>query len=64
MQQYAGFYYCKLTLHVSGVYRPHHQEYMKLTTASGTGHITYQGNDFLPACPNKATLAEGHCPDT
>jgi len=27
----AGIYYCKLTLHVSGVYRPHHQEYIKLT---------------------------------
>ena len=26
----AGFYYCKITLHVSGVYRPHHQEYIKL----------------------------------
>ena len=33
IQQYAtnaGFYYCKLTLHVSGVYWPHHQEYIKL----------------------------------
>jgi len=26
----AGFHYCKFTLHVSGVYRPHHQEYIKL----------------------------------
>ena len=26
----AGINYCKLTLHVSGVYRPHHQEYIKL----------------------------------
>ena len=26
----AGIYYCKLTLHVSGVYRTHHQEYIKL----------------------------------
>jgi len=25
----AGIYYCKLTLHVSGIYRPHHQ-YIKL----------------------------------
>ena len=23
-----------------------------LTAASGTGHITYQGNDLLPAWPN------------
>jgi len=30
MQKKAGIYYCKLTLHVSGVYRPHHQEYIKL----------------------------------
>ena len=26
----AGIYYCKLILHVSGVCRPHHQEYIKL----------------------------------
>ena len=30
MQQYAGIYFCKITLHVSGVYRTHHQEYIKL----------------------------------
>ena len=24
------FIYCKITLHVSGVYRTHHQEYIKL----------------------------------
>ena len=30
MQQYAGIYYCKITLHVSGVYRPHHQQYVEL----------------------------------
>jgi len=30
MQQNAGIYYCKLTLHVSGVYRPQFQEYIKL----------------------------------
>jgi hypothetical protein len=31
IQQYAtdaGIYYCKITLHVSGVYRTHHQEYI------------------------------------
>ena len=32
------FNYCKITLHVSGVLRTHHQEYIKLTAASGTGH--------------------------
>ena len=25
------FIYCKITLHVSGVYRTHHQEYIKLS---------------------------------
>ena len=24
------FIYCKITVHVSGVYRSHHQEYIKL----------------------------------
>ena len=24
------FIYCKITLHVSGIYRTHHQEYLKL----------------------------------
>ena len=24
------FIYCKITLHISGVYRTHHQEYIKL----------------------------------
>ena len=30
MQQMQVFIYCKITLHVSGVYRTHHQEYIKL----------------------------------
>ena len=30
MQQYEGVYYCKITLHISGVYRTHHQEYIEL----------------------------------
>ena len=30
--------YCKMTLHVSGIYRTHHQEYIKTVTAdSDTG---------------------------
>ena len=29
MQQYSGIY-CKITLHVSGIHRAHHQEYIKL----------------------------------
>ena len=30
MQQVQVFIYCKITLHVSGVHRTHHQEYIKL----------------------------------
>ena len=30
MQQYASFYLLQITLHVSGVYRTHHQEYIKV----------------------------------
>jgi hypothetical protein len=29
MQQYAGFYLLQVTLHVSGVYRTHHQDQQK-----------------------------------
>ena len=38
MQNMQVFIYCKITLHVSGVHRTHHQEYIKLTAISGTGH--------------------------
>ena len=30
MQQYAGVYWLKNTLHISGVYRAQHQGYIKL----------------------------------
>ena len=30
MQQMQVFIYCKITQHVSGVYRTHHQEYIIL----------------------------------
>ena len=30
MQQMQVFIYCKITLYASGVYRTHHQEYIKL----------------------------------
>jgi len=30
MRQNQLFIYCKITLHVSGVYSTHHQEYIKL----------------------------------
>jgi len=62
------FIYCKITLHVPGVHRTHHQEYIKLTAASGTGHITYRCNNLPPTWPyygpNKTTLEEGCCSDT
>ena len=53
MQQYAGIYLLQnhskcfgcLSHPSSGVHRT-------VTAASGTGHITYQGNDLLPAWPN------------
>ena len=28
--RYLGVIYCKITLHISGVHRTHHQEYIKL----------------------------------
>ena len=34
----SDLFYCKITLHVLGVHSTHHQEYTKLTAASGTGH--------------------------
>ena len=30
MQQMQVFIYCKIILHISGVYRTHHQEHIKL----------------------------------
>ena len=47
------FIYRNITLHVSGVYRNHHQEYIKIVTAAyGTDHITYQSKNLPPAWPN------------
>jgi len=53
------FIYCKITLHVSGVYRTQHQEYIKLTAGSGTGH-SVRATTFR----QRGTLAEGCCSDT
>ena len=48
-------YMFRMSLHPSsGVHKT-------VTAASGTGHVTYQGNNLLPAWPNM--LAEGCCPD-
>ena len=41
------FIYCKITLGVSGVRSTHHQEYIKLTAASGTGHSNNIVTTFL-----------------
>jgi hypothetical protein len=46
-------FYCRITLHVSGVVHTHHQEKHKtVTTASGTGQISLQ----LPS----SNVALGH----
>ena len=42
------FIYCKITLHILCVIAPIIKVHKTLTAASGTGHITYQGNN-LPA---------------
>ena len=44
LQNYSTCFGC-LSHPLSGVHET-------VTAASGTGHITYQGNDFLPAWPN------------
>jgi hypothetical protein len=65
MQQYAGIYFCKIILHISGVNRTHHQEYIKLTAASGTATTFLQRGQILPPTwPDLATLEEGFCSDT
>jgi len=46
------FIYRKITLHVSGVITPITGAHKTVTAASGTGHVTYQGNDLPPAWPN------------
>ena len=55
------FIYCKITLHVSAVYRTHHQEY--ITAASGTGHsvraTTFRQRGLRPA----ASEIFRACPD-
>jgi len=53
MQQMQVFIYCKITLHVSGCLTyPSSGVHQTVTAASGTGHITYQGNDILRVWPN------------
>ena len=47
--------FCKFTLHVSGVNHAHHQEYTKLTKASGTVQLPSSN------VTNLATLEGGSC---
>ena len=65
MQNYAGIY---LPQNCSACFgclsHPSSGVHQTVTAAFGTGHITYQGKDLLPVLPNKATVAEGRCPDT
>jgi len=42
------FMYCKITLHVLGVIAPIIRSSKNVTAASGTGHVTYQGNNLPP----------------
>jgi hypothetical protein len=37
------FIYCRITLHISGVHRTHHQEYIKLQR----GHVGHVGGRLL-----------------
>jgi len=53
------FIYCKITLHDSGVHHTHHQEYIKLTAASGTGHSVRATTFHQRGL--KATLVEDFC---
>jgi len=56
LQNYSTCFEC-LSHPSSGVHQT-------VTAASGTGNITHQGNELLPAWPNYATLAEVRCPET
>ena len=48
MKQYAGIYLLQNhSLHVSGVHRTHHQENIKLTPTSDTGHSNRIATTFL-----------------
>ena len=52
MQQYAGIYLLENYSTCFGcLSHPSSGVHQTVTAASGTGHITYQGNDLLPAWP-------------
>ena len=53
MQQYAGIYLLQNYSTCFGcLSHPSSGVHQIVTAASGTGHITYQGNNLLPAWPN------------
>jgi len=53
MQQYAGIYFTAKLLCVFRVSsHPSSGVHKTVTAASGTGHVTYQGNNIPPAWPN------------
>ena len=52
MQQYAGIYLLQNYSTCFGCpWHPSSGVHKTVTAASSTGHITYQGNDLLPAWP-------------
>ena len=53
MQQYASIYLLQnYSTSFGCLSHPSSGVHQTVTAASGTGHITYQGNDLLPAWPN------------
>ena len=53
MQQYAGIYLLQNYSTCFGCpSHPSSREHKTVTAASGTGHITYLGNNLPPAWPN------------
>ena len=59
MQQYAGIYLLHNYSKCFGCQsHPSSGVYQTVTAASGTGHITHQGNDLPPAWPNKSRATQ------
>ena len=53
MQQYAGIYLLQKLLYNFRVSsHPSSEVHKTVTAASGTGYVTYQGNNLLPAWPH------------
>jgi hypothetical protein len=57
MQQYAGIYLMqKYSTCFGRLSHPSSGVYQSVTAGSGTGHITHQGNNLLPAWPKVVAL--------